>query len=112
MSKSFNAYITHSPLLTYHIDLFISGFEDVHLNPRFNLKDRRAILSAAQGIWRKVDSMALLQTLHVSNLEYWPIRDSVLLRKIAVNADVPLAPVTRPAGAIGLASAASSTEAG
>ncbi|KAI0748809.1 hypothetical protein BC629DRAFT_1599211 [Irpex lacteus] len=90
VSTSFNSYIAHSPLLTYHIDLFISGFEDDHLSPRLNLQDRRAILSAAQGIWRRADSMKLLHTLHMSDLEYWPIRDLVLLRKIAVNADVPM----------------------
>ncbi|KAI0090498.1 hypothetical protein BDY19DRAFT_712313 [Irpex rosettiformis] len=83
VSKSFNDFITNSARLRYHIDLFVSGFQDTHLNPTCNLHDRQAILSAAQNIWRIADSMALLETLHVSNLEYWPIRDSVLLRKVS-----------------------------
>ncbi|KAI0090512.1 hypothetical protein BDY19DRAFT_713346 [Irpex rosettiformis] len=89
VSKSFNDFITNSARLRYHIDLFVSGFQDTHLNPTCNLHDRQTILSAAQNIWRNADSMALLETLHVSNLEYWPIRDSVLLRKVSAQSPEP-----------------------
>ena len=34
--------------------------------------------------------MTLLQTLHLSNLEYWPIRDSVLLRRTITDDAVTL----------------------
>lgn len=87
VSKSFNEFITNSARLIYHIDLFISGFEDSNLDPTYNLQDRRNILSAAQNIWRGTGSVALLETLQLSNLEYWPHQDPILLCRSAVTDD-------------------------
>ncbi|KAI0692823.1 hypothetical protein BC835DRAFT_1103844 [Cytidiella melzeri] len=63
--------------------------QDDNLKSSYTLQDRLAILSAARQIWSGTNNtIALLETLHVSNLEYWPIRDSVLLRKV-VNSTHP-----------------------
>jgi hypothetical protein len=79
--KSLFVLISESALLKYCIDLAICGFADDRLRPDYYLNDRRYLLSAARRIWAGSAPATLLETLHVSNLEYWLMQDSVLLRK-------------------------------
>ncbi|KAI0343404.1 hypothetical protein BDW22DRAFT_1355835 [Trametopsis cervina] len=85
--KILHHVITNSVLLNYQIDLFVAGFDDTRLSPSYTTQARHQFLSAARDVWRGNRGVALVETLHVANLEYWPIRDSVLLRKRSNRAD-------------------------
>lgn len=74
--------VQDSVLLSYKIDLAVAGFDDSNLKAHFTIHDRRRLLLDAERVWRGSGQVHLSQTLVLDHLEYWPIRDSVLLTKV------------------------------
>ncbi|GJE91483.1 F-box protein [Phanerochaete sordida] len=79
--------ITTSPLLTYIIELGISGYSDEHLDPSCTRAERRQLLAEAQRIWKRAASYKLIESHSFSQLSYWPVRHGVLLRMATIGRD-------------------------
>ncbi|KIP11262.1 hypothetical protein PHLGIDRAFT_33436 [Phlebiopsis gigantea 11061_1 CR5-6] len=71
--------VQNSPRLAYKIELGISGYTDEHVNPACTLDARQRMLKGARRLWNRPCKFELVESLDLTLLSYWPVREGILL---------------------------------